>query len=184
MDWILSLHPAISMLLMIIAVLLFVFGTLFLLCLPPMVWCYEGKSFKKLVPIPKHKIAEKNLILYELMKDMWINTDSICFSVGTSDIVHHYSHFLLCDLTLFRRYYKDEEFKVSNEVSLLVREQNLGLYESVYLISDSGNNENWWILKLDHSDPLRYRFRMTRTSRLTAEHLIENADKKRGLSTD
>ena len=92
-----------------------------------------------------------------------------------------YFDFLLCNLTAN---HKKGELKVSNEVSLSVREQNSGFYESVYVIGDSKCNENWWILKFNYSDSQRYRFRMTRTDRLMAEYLLRNANNNGGLSTD
>lgn len=186
-EWLQSLPQALSIFIMVVAFVLLVIavyavlmGILHLMCLPPMLRCYVDKSLKKLVPIPKYKIGEKNEFFYKLMKNMWVDTDSLAFSPRKKDMGYYFD-FLMCKLTC---YHPHGKVKVSEEWGyLFTRKIKSGLYENTYLISDEGK-ENWWILKFNHSGSLRFRFKMTRTDRCIAEQVIEEANGKGGILTD
>lgn len=166
MEWIESLSLAESIVLGLLASALciaVIVGFLHLLCLPPRLWYCSGIIPKKVFLIPKDKILEKNNVLYEILKGMQVDTESIFFSVSKKDI-GDYLDFLILKLTIP----PFEKKKVGGRKSLYISSFYEGDIEDTYVIGDLENPEDWWIIKCCIK-PSTFNFLVTRKNREMAE---------------
>lgn len=166
MEWIESLSLAESIVLGLLASALciaVIVGFLHLLSLPPRLWYCSGIIPKKVFLIPKDKILEKNNVLYEILKGMQVDTESIFFSVSKKDI-GDYLDFLILKLTIP----PFEKKKVGGRKSLYISSFYEGDIEDTYVIGDLENPEDWWIIKC-YIRPNTLKFLITRRNRDMAE---------------
>ena len=104
------------------------------------------KTIKKWIWIPRDKIYEKNEIIYKLMMNMSIETDSLELSVGKSDF-QDYSGFLFYKFTC-----PNKEVRITNEISLSVRECRSDENEDTYIIMNPDTVRYCWRLKYRRSN--------------------------------
>jgi hypothetical protein len=166
MEWIESLSLAESVVFGLLASALciaVIVGFLHLLCLPPRLWYCSGVIPRKVFLIPRDKILEKNNVLYEILKGMQVNTESIFFSVSKKDI-GDYLDFLILKLTIP----PFEKKKVEGRRSLYISSFYEGDIEDTYVIGNLENPEDWWIIKCCIK-PSTFNFLVTRKNREMAE---------------
>ena len=102
------------------------------------------KVLKKVISIPKEQIYKKNKDIYELMRNMRIETDSLEFLVSKSDC-EDYFNFLFYKFTATTK-----EVRVTAETSLFVNDSGKKGHEDVYFLTNSNKEKYCWCLKYRH----------------------------------
>ena len=139
---------------------------------PPVLRYYRGKTplFSNWKLVKMDKILKNTGYLYNLMMKMEIGYDSIVFSLSREESPY-YLDFLACKLVS----YPLGEVRITSDKSLSSSCLYEGIYDDYYLIRNSENEEDYWVIKYSRrpETPQKEKYIITRYDRPMVDQLIE-----------